>query len=800
MADTIHNNNNNVVISSSKKRMTPDDPNHEDDFIAKKLPPTKLPSWEDPVSALANARHEFGEHGGVNMSIEASATFTVMEPETLSRMFAGELGPDRDFFIYSRHFNPTVLNLGRQMAALEGTEAAYCTASGMSAISSVLLTLVSSGDNIVASQTLYGGTHALLTHFLPRSSNIQTTFVDIRDLEKVKEAIVEGRTKVLYFESMSNPTLTVANIPELSRIAHEKGVTVVVDNTFAPMVVSPARLGADVVVHSISKYISGGADIIAGAVCGPASLVNSLMDLHQGALMLLGPTMNAKVAFELSERIPHLGLRVKEHCHRALVYAQRMKKMGLKVIYPGLEDHPDHLLLKSIANKEYGFGGMLCLDMGTEARANKLMNLLQNYTQFGLMAVSLGYYETLMSCSGSSTSSELNEEEQALAGISPGLVRMSVGYSGTVEQRWGQFEKALSKLQDLGLLSKKKHNGTQNFMAVVAEYGMEEWWSTGRFFCLAVKVPIYVVDVLEYVAANVLKANSQACSPRVGQALLHQLVTSREYTNYLLSAEDRYKGRGYERGREAEQKQVEIMKDRRDKVQEEYHAARDSNDALVCYVENTVEDRIMDSGASFHATYCKEELERFKLRSGKVRLADDKTLDIAGFGDVVLKTSFGTSWTLKDVRWFGEAEESFLHNVSKDKEIAETAVGVAVESTGIRAEAPKMLWADSVSTTYLIYRIPHVPIGLRIPDEEWQGKDTSLTHLKVFGCDSFVKVKDVCGEAMKCKFIGRGSDEVRYSFRDTKSHQVIRSRDITFVDSIYGAKSAINSSSLTKPI
>ncbi|KAI3501511.1 hypothetical protein L1887_29382 [Cichorium endivia] len=449
MAESIQNSN---VFSSSKKRMNPDDSNRDDDILAKKLP-TK-PTWEDPVMALANARHEFGEHGGVNMSIEASATFTVMEPETLSRMFAGELGPDRDFFIYSRHFNPTVLNLGRQMAALEGTEAAYCTSSGMSAISSILLQLVSSGENIVASQTLYGGTHALLTHFLPRSSNITTTFVDIRDLEKTKEAIVEGHTKVLYFESMSNPTLTVANIPELSRIAHEKGVMVVVDNTFAPMVVSPARLGADVVIHSISKYISGGADIIAGAVCGPATLLNSLMDLHQGALMLLGPTMNAKVAFELSERIPHLGLRVKEHCHRALVYAQRMKKMGLKVIYPGLEDHPDHHLLKSISNKDYGYGGMICLDMETEARANKLMNLLQNYTQFGLMAVSLGYYETLMSCSGSSTSSELNEEEQALAGISPGLVRMSIGYSGTLEQRWGQFEKALSRLQDSGLFAK----------------------------------------------------------------------------------------------------------------------------------------------------------------------------------------------------------------------------------------------------------------------------------------------------------------------------------------------------------
>ncbi|GKD99238.1 retrovirus-related pol polyprotein from transposon TNT 1-94, partial [Tanacetum coccineum] len=267
-------------------------------------------------------------------------------------------------------------------------------------------------------------------------------------------------------------------------------------------------------------------------------------------------------------------------------------------------------------------------------------------------------------------------------------------------------------------------------------------------------------------------------------------------------------------------------------------------------------------------------LERFKLRSGKVRLADDKTLDIAAVGDVVLKTSFGTSWTLKDVRyipglkrrlisvgqldeegyhvhpegigaiidgsgsaalWFGEAEEAFFHNVREDKEttkvgasynikamalhllhqsedpatmilLSKTITGVAfgvvvrlsrtfrAESMRIRVEAPKILWADSVSTTYLIYRIPYVLIGLRIPEEEWRGKDTSLTHLKVFGCDSFVKVKDVCGEAMKCSFICSSSDEMRYSFQDTKSHQVIRSRDITFVDSIYEARSASDSS------
>ncbi|KDO76721.1 hypothetical protein CISIN_1g013079mg [Citrus sinensis] len=321
----------------------------------------------------------------------------------------------------------------------------------MSAISSVLMQLCSSGGHVVAARTLYGGTHALLTHFFPRACNITTTFVDISDHEMVNSAIVQGRTKVLYFESISNPTLAVANIPELSRLAHDKGVTVVVDNTFSPLVLSPARLGADVVVHSISKFISGGADIIAGAVCGPANLVNSMMDLHQGALMLLGPTMNPKVAFELSERIPHLGLRMKEHCHRALIFARRMKKLGLKVLYPGLEDHPHHELLKSMANKEYGFGGLLCLDMETEEKANRLMNYLQNYAQFGFMAVSLGYYETLMSCSGSSTSSELNAEEKALAGISAGLVRMSVGYLGTLDQRWSQFEKALSRMQDSGV-------------------------------------------------------------------------------------------------------------------------------------------------------------------------------------------------------------------------------------------------------------------------------------------------------------------------------------------------------------
>lgn len=405
--------------------------------------------WQDPVHGLASVRHEFGEHGGVNMSIEASATFTVMEPETLGKLFAGELGPDMDFYIYSRHFNPTVLNLGRQIAAMEGTEAAYCTSSGMAAISSVLLQLCSHQDHIVASNRLYGGTHALLAHFFPRACGITTTFVDVQDLESVRAAFTPS-TKVFYFESISNPTLTVANIPVLSAIGHEMGARVVVDNTFSPMILSPARLGADVVVHSASKYISGGADIIGGAVCGPASLIDSMMGLHQGAFMLLGPTMNPKVAFDISGRLPHLSLRMKEHCNRALIYASRLKKLGLKVIYPGLEDHPQHELLRNMANQGYGYGGILGVDLGSRESAYKFINYLQNNVQFGLMAVSLGYYETLMSCPGSSTSSELSNQEQEDAGISPGLVRMSVGYSGTIEQRWNQLVDALQALHLLG--------------------------------------------------------------------------------------------------------------------------------------------------------------------------------------------------------------------------------------------------------------------------------------------------------------------------------------------------------------
>ena len=400
----------------------------------------------DPIEALAELRHEFGEHGGVNMSIEASTTFTVMDPDTMPALFQGRVESQEGCYLYGRHFNPTVFVLGRELAALEGTEAAYCTASGMAAISAVILQTCQSGDHVVASDTLYGGTYALLHDFLPLKCGIETTFVDISDLDAVSAAIT-GRTRLVFAESMSNPTLRVADIPRLAEIAHGRGISLAIDNTFSPLLVSPSALGADIVVHSMTKFINGASDVIAGAVCASSEFVQSLMDLHTGALMILGPTMDPLIASKISLRLPHLALRVSEHASRALQLARRLNERGYKVIYPGLPGHPDHELLKRLRCEKYGYGGLFGLDLGSAERANRLMDLLQNRYSFGYMAVSLGYFDTLMSCSALSTSSEMNEDALGTAGISPGLVRFSIGYTGSLEQRWKQLEAALADLE-----------------------------------------------------------------------------------------------------------------------------------------------------------------------------------------------------------------------------------------------------------------------------------------------------------------------------------------------------------------
>jgi methionine-gamma-lyase len=396
----------------------------------------------DPTQATAVARHEFGEHGGVNMSIEASTTFTVMQAHMLPEIFQGRRGPDSGgCFLYGRHYNPTVYALGRQLAALEGAEAAYCTSSGMGAISAAVLQCADQGDHVIVSQTVYGGTYALFNDYLPKKTGIRTTFVDITDLDAVRRAF-RANTRMLFAETVANPTLQIADIEQLAKIAHQHGVPLVIDNTFTPLIVTPINLGADIVVHSMTKFINGASDIIAGAICGRTEFISKLMDLHTGSLMLLGPTMDPHQAALINSRLPHLPLRMAEHSRRALIFAERLQAEGAPVIYPGLPNHEGHELLRRMSNPGYGYGGLLCVDLGTLERAHAFMENLQNQQNFGYMAVSLGYSDSLISASGATTSSEVPDDMRSVTGIGNGLVRISVGITGNLEQRWQQLHRA----------------------------------------------------------------------------------------------------------------------------------------------------------------------------------------------------------------------------------------------------------------------------------------------------------------------------------------------------------------------
>ena len=396
----------------------------------------------NPERAMTEIRREFGEHGGVCPGISRSSTFTVMEPDTMPEIFEGLRGPDKGgCFLYSRHFNPTVDVLARSLAAMEGTEFAACTGSGMAAISCTLLQLCHAGSHIVASDTIYGGTHAFLKDTLPQMG-VETSFVDPSDTEAFEKAI-RPETKVLYTEVLANPTLKMADIPALSKIAKARGLTLVVDNTFTPMIFSPIALGADIVVYSMTKFINGASDVIAGAVCASKDFILQLMDLHTGRIMLLGPTMDPRAAFDLSQRLPHLPLRMREHSRRALATAKHLDELGAPVQYPGLPANKHHERFKAQMNEEFGFGGMLTLDCKTTEKANALMSHLQNKENFGYIAVSLGYFDTLISCSGSSTSSEIPVEDQAKMGLSPGLLRIAIGYTGDLADRLTQVERAV---------------------------------------------------------------------------------------------------------------------------------------------------------------------------------------------------------------------------------------------------------------------------------------------------------------------------------------------------------------------
>jgi methionine-gamma-lyase len=253
----------------------------------------------------------FGEFGGVNPSISDASTYTFISAKSMFDTFEGNAD---GCYLYSRHSTPSNLYLGEALAAMEGTETANVSASGMGAITPVLMQLCGAGDHVVSSRTIYGGTYAFLKNFTPRLG-INTTFVDITKLEAVEAAITKN-TKVLYCESVSNPLLEVADIKGLSALAKKYHLKLVVDNTFSPLSISPAKLGADVVCHSLTKFINGSSDTVGGVVCGTQEFIDELRNVNDGASMLLGATMDSLRSASVLKNMRTLHIRMKQHIHK----------------------------------------------------------------------------------------------------------------------------------------------------------------------------------------------------------------------------------------------------------------------------------------------------------------------------------------------------------------------------------------------------------------------------------------------------------------------------------------------------
>ncbi len=372
----------------------------------------------------------FGEFGGVNPSISDSSTYTFLSAKTMFDTFEGNTD---GCYLYSRHSTPSNLYLGEALAAMEGTETANVAASGMGAITPTILQICGNGDHIVSSRTIYGGTYAFLKNFTPRMG-IETSFVDITNIAIVEAAITKN-TKMIYCESVSNPLLEVADIKALSALAKKHNLQLVVDNTFSPLSISPAQLGADIVLHSLTKFINGSSDTMGGVVCGTSEFVNSQKSVIDGASMLLGSSMDSLRSASILKNMRTLHLRMKQHSKNAAFLAEKFEADGLKTVYPGLKSHPSHEVFKSMMNEEYGYGGMLTIDAGSLEKANELMELMQE-KNLGYLAVSLGFYKTLFSAPGSSTSSEIPVEEQKEMGLTDGLIRFSIGLDNDIERTY----------------------------------------------------------------------------------------------------------------------------------------------------------------------------------------------------------------------------------------------------------------------------------------------------------------------------------------------------------------------------
>ena len=374
-------------------------------------------------------------YGTLAMPIYQTSTFIFDSAEQGGRRFALEEAG----YIYTRLGNPTTTVLEDKIAALEEGEAAVATSSGMGAISSTLWTVLKAGDHIVTDKTLYGCTFALMCHGLTRFG-IDVTFVDTSNLDEVKNAMKEN-TRVVYLETPANPNLKIVDIEALAKIAHTNPNTlVIVDNTFAtPYMQKPLTLGADVVVHSVTKYINGHGDVIAGLVITNKALADQIRFV--GLKDMTGAVLGPQDAYYIIRGMKTFEIRMERHCKNARKVVEFLNNHPKieKVYYPGLETHPGY----EIAKKQMkDFGAMISFELKGGFEAGKT---LLNSLKLCSLAVSLGDTETLIQHPASMTHSPYTKDEREAAGITDGLVRLSVGLEN-VEDIIADLEHGLEKI------------------------------------------------------------------------------------------------------------------------------------------------------------------------------------------------------------------------------------------------------------------------------------------------------------------------------------------------------------------
>ncbi len=362
-------------------------------------------------------------YGSVVPPIYPSSTFAFPDAIEGAHRFAWESSG----MVYSRWTNPTVRALEERVAAVEGADECIAVASGMAAITGPMFSLLKQGDHVVAHCTLYGASFDFINRCLPKYG-IESTFTNFTDIESLKAAI-KPNTKLIYLETPTNPTMEIIDIAAVVAIAREHGIVTMIDASFAPRPMQDnIGLGVDIVVHSLTKYMGGHSDLIAGAILGKKEL---LLPIRKDVTVVYGPTMSPFTAYLIMRGIATLDIRVKQINENALKVAQFLEKHPdvEQVFYPGLQSHPQYELAQKQMPGGYGAVMSFIVKGGFE-KAQKIANNIKVFT----LAVSLGGVESLIQHPASMTHSKMTEEERAKAGIKSGLIRISVGIEDIDDQ------------------------------------------------------------------------------------------------------------------------------------------------------------------------------------------------------------------------------------------------------------------------------------------------------------------------------------------------------------------------------